>query len=63
MPSSLDEQEAAAYCRMKIETLKYYSKRLNEIPHIRVGRERLYLRDDLDQFLRAKRTGLVRKVR
>ncbi len=59
----LNEKEAAAYCRMKVETLHYYGKRLNEIPYVKVGRERLYLRDDLDQFLRAQRVGLVRKVR
>jgi hypothetical protein len=59
----LNEQEAAAYCRMKVETLRYYSKRLGHVPYIKVGRERLYLREDLDLFLRSKRVGTVRKVR
>jgi len=51
-----NEREAAEYCRCSLESIRYHAIRTKKLPCLRFTKEGLvFLKDDLDSFLRAVR--------
>ena len=53
--ATFDEDEAAAYLKCSRECLDRYTLRTRQIPYCPVGRNRVYLKQDLDAFLNSIR--------
>jgi hypothetical protein len=49
------EEEAARYLRTTVESVQYYALRKNELAYHTVGRNRVYSKKDLDDFLASRR--------
>jgi hypothetical protein len=52
---ALDEQEVARLLKCELKTVLYYSKRSNQLAYVSIGKKRLVLRKDLEDFLRRRR--------
>ena len=50
-----DTNEAADYCGMELEAFKFHAFTAENVRSVKVGHARLYIRADLDDFLREKR--------
>lgn len=52
---TFDEEEAAEYLKISVGTLRYYALRVRELAFCRVGRNLVFRKEDLDDFLSQKR--------
>ncbi len=55
----LDEAEVAAIIKVDIKAVRYLTKRTKQLAYIIVGKRRLVMRRDLDDFLRRRRVRSV----
>ncbi len=58
----LDEQEIASILKCEIATVRYYTKRTKRLAYHVIGKKRLILRKDLEEFLRHQRIRSVNEI-
>lgn len=56
---TFNEEEAAQYLKVDKRTIRYYAKRLRQLPYSKVGRKLVFTKRELDRFLERKKVSGV----